>query len=165
MDHNVSDIDRFLAGARKVAKTVPYCWLATKDEAKHIAARPMGRIPTGVDEDEWLVRFITDRRSRKASDIRRTSDVVLIFQRAADDAYVMLSGAAELRENASNDGRYWKDAYNVYFPTEQDLANAAFIEVEIKRMELWIGGVTPEPFGLRPTVLERVSGGEWRLVS
>jgi hypothetical protein len=45
------------------------------------------------------------------------------------------------------------------------LANAAFIEVEIKRMELWIGGVTPEPFGLRPTVLERVSGGEWRLVS
>ena len=30
-------------------------------------------------------------------------------------------------------------------------------------MELWIRGVTPEPFGLRATVLERDHGG-WRLV-
>jgi hypothetical protein len=30
-------------------------------------------------------------------------------------------------------------------------------------MELWIRGVTPEPFGLRATVLERDAGG-WRLV-
>jgi hypothetical protein len=30
-------------------------------------------------------------------------------------------------------------------------------------MELWIRGVTPEPFGLRPTILERDDGGGWRL--
>jgi hypothetical protein len=29
-------------------------------------------------------------------------------------------------------------------------------------MELWIRGVTPEPFGLLPTVLERDAGGGWR---
>jgi hypothetical protein len=31
-------------------------------------------------------------------------------------------------------------------------------------MELWIRGVTPEPFGMRPTTLERDAGGAWRLI-
>ena len=31
-------------------------------------------------------------------------------------------------------------------------------------MELWIRDVTPEPFGLRATVLERYAEG-WRLIS
>ena len=58
----------------------------------------------------------------------------------------------------------WKAAYNAYFPSEQDRANAAFVEVDIERMELWIRGVTPEPFGLRATVLAR-DGGGWRLIA
>lgn len=41
---------------------------------------------------------------------------------------------------------------------------ALFVEVAIERMELWIRGVTPEPFGTKPTVLEREGEG-WRLVS
>jgi len=32
-------------------------------------------------------------------------------------------------------------------------------------MELWIRGVTPEPFGLRATVLQRDTGGGWRLTA
>ena len=52
----------------------------------------------------------------------------------------------------------------LYFPTEQDRANAIFVEVDVERMELWIRGVTPEPFGLRATILERDAGRGWRLV-
>ncbi len=58
------------------------------------------------------------------------------------------------RAQSETRGR-WKAAYDVYFPSETDGANAIFVEVEIERMELWIRGVTPEPFGLRATVLER----------
>ncbi len=32
-------------------------------------------------------------------------------------------------------------------------------------MELWIRGVTPEPFGLRATVLERDASGGRRVVA
>jgi hypothetical protein len=32
-------------------------------------------------------------------------------------------------------------------------------------MELWIRGVTPEPFGLRATALERDADGGWRVVA
>jgi hypothetical protein len=38
------------------------------------------------------------------------------------------------------------------------------IEVEVARMELWIRGVTPEPFGPYPTILERDVEGAWRLL-
>ena len=71
-------------------------------------------------------------------------------------------GKAALHENASETRSRWKSAYDVYFPSETDRANAIFVEVEVERMELWIRGVTPEPFGLRATVLRRDAGG-WRL--
>jgi general stress protein 26 len=126
-------------------------------------ARPMGR----PNENDWTIRFLTfltDGRSRKASDIRRAGKVTVIFQHDADDAYVALIGAATLRESASEVRRRWKAAYNVYFPSEQDRANAAFVEIETERMELWIRGVTPEPFGLDTTTLERDASGNWRLI-
>lgn len=59
--------------------------------------------------------------------------------------------------------QFWKDDYNVYFPDEENRANATFVEVNVERMELWIRGVTPEPFGLHPTILERDTTATWRL--
>ena len=122
------------------------------------------RLPPEPGDDDWTIRFITDLRSRKASPIRRAGKVTLVIQRDAEDSFVALTRAARLREDASEIGRRWKDAYNRFFPTDADRANAAFLEVEAERMELWIRGVTPEPFGLRTTTLERDAAGAWRLI-
>jgi general stress protein 26 len=158
------EVSRLLAGAMRAIASVRYCWLATEGEAVGPKAmRPMGRLPPEPGDNDWTIRFVTDGRSRKASDIRRAGKVALIFQHDPDDAYINLTGLAKLREDASEVSRRWKDAYNRFFPTEADRAAAAFIEVEAERMELWIRGVTPEPFGLRPTTLERDAGGAWRL--
>lgn len=156
---------RFLTAAAKAITNIRYCWLATKVEAGRINARPMGRTPRDVDEDEWIIRFVTDGRSRKVSEILRAGDVAVIFQRDDDEAYLALTGSATLRTGASDDRRCWRESYNVYFPGEEDRRNAAFIEVQVDQMELWIRGVTPEPFGLRPTVLERDEAGRWRLIA
>jgi len=161
---NSVDVNRLLAGAAKTVAGERYCWLVTEAEAGGINARPMGRISHLPDGNDWTLRFITDGRSRKASDIRRADKVVAIFQREIDDAFVTLIGRAALREDAAEVRRHWKDAYNVYFPRAADRANAAFVEIEVERMALWIRGVTPEPFGLHPTVLERGAGGAWHLI-
>jgi general stress protein 26 len=95
--------------------------------------------------------------------MRRASEVSILFQHDPDLAFVTMIGKAALRENASETRDRWKPAYDVYFPSEADRANAIFVEVEVERMELWIRRVTPEPFGLRATVLERDAGG-WRLI-
>ncbi|MBV8103978.1 MAG: pyridoxamine 5'-phosphate oxidase family protein [Hyphomicrobiales bacterium] len=159
------EVSRLLAGAMKAIASVRYCWLATEAKAGGPnVIRPMGRLPPEPGDKEWTIWFVTDGRSRKASDIRRAGKVALIFQHDADDAFVALTGAAALQESASEVRRRWKDAYNRYFPTEADRAAAAFVEVEAERMELWIRGVTPEPFGLRATTLERDAAGAWRLI-
>jgi general stress protein 26 len=119
----------------------------------------MGRILAGED---WTVHFVTDLRSHKIVQIEQHPAVQLIFQDAAQDAFVVLEGSARLRSDAASITRLWKKSYALYFPTEQDRANAAFIEVEIGLMRLWIRGVTPEPFGLRTVVLERGGARSWR---
>ena len=125
--------------------------------------RPMGRVLNDPGEDQWKIRFLTDGRSHKAADMRRASEVSILFQHDPDLAFVTLIGKAKLHEDASETRDRWKSAYDVYFPSEADRANAIFVEVKVERMELWIRGVTPEPFGLRATVLERDAEG-WRLI-
>ena len=124
----------------------------------------MGRVLNDPDEDEWRIRFLTDGRSQKAADMRRASEVTILFQHDPDLAFVSLIGIAALHESKSETRGRWKAAYDVYFPSETDRRNAIFVEVEAQRMDLWIRGVTPEPFGLRATVLERDAGG-WRLIT
>jgi len=162
-EHPGLEVSRLLMGAAKTITATRYCWLTTTAENGGINARPMGRLLRDPIENGWTIRFILDGRSRKAFDIRRAPKISAIFQRDADEALVTLAGTAVLHEDAAQIRPHWKDAYNMYFPTEQDRANAALIEINSERMELWIRGVTPEPFGLQPTVLQRDAAGEWRL--
>jgi general stress protein 26 len=159
------DIGRLLAGAVKTIGSVRNCWLATAGGPAGSSFRPMGRLQRGADDDAWKIRFLTDGRSRKASEMRRKSEVAIIYQHDPDDAFVTLIGKATLLENASEDRKRWKGAYDAYFPSEVDRTNAIFVEVDVERMELWIRGVTPEPFGLQATVLERDGADSWRLIA
>jgi general stress protein 26 len=159
------DVTRLVAGAAKTVTRVRYCWLATASEAGPPRVRPMGRVLNDPGEDEWTIRFLTDGRSRKAADMRREGEVAIHFQHDPDLAFVTLIGKSALHDTASEVRERWKRAYDVYFPTEADRANAIFVQVEVERMELWIRDVTPEPFGLRATVLERDAGGGWRVIA
>ena len=130
----------------------------------------MGRLPPEPGDDAWAIRFITDGRSRKASDIRRGGKAALIFQFDADDAFVALSGAATLLEGEFEVRPRWKDAYDRFFPTELDRANAAFLRANAAFLKVEASGssfgfgVTPEPFGMQTTTLERDAAGAWRLI-
>jgi general stress protein 26 len=156
-----NEMTRLLEGAAKTMANVRYCWLATT--AGDIHARPMGRIPPEAGEDAIMVRFLADGRSGKVSQIGQNADVTAIFDDQPHDGYVTVAGRARLETDPSVVQRRWKRGYEAYFPTEADRVHALFIEVSIERMELWIRGVTPEPFGAEPTVLER-DGESWRLL-
>ena len=158
--HEVVKVDDLLAGAAKKIAIARYCWLVTQAETGSAHARPMGHIMPDNDEDAWTIWFIADGRSRKASDIRRTRRGEIIFQHDPSDAYAVLSGPATLLEGFEV-SRRWKRAYDAYVPDEQMRANAVFIKLRAERMELWIRGITPDPFGLKPTVVERGATGIW----
>jgi general stress protein 26 len=160
---DAAEVSRLFAGAAKTIEGERYCWLVTAAENGLANMRPMGRLMHDAGEDEWTIRFITDARTRKVAEMRRAGGVTIIFQHAPDDAYVTLIGTAILCESETEVRERWKNAYGAYFPTKQDRANAIFVKVDIERMELWIRGVTPEPYGMRATILERDAGCDWRL--
>jgi general stress protein 26 len=157
-----NEMTRLLDGAARTMASMRYCWLMTTAE-DGVHARPMGRIPAEAGEDALTVRFLADSRSRKAAEIRRCGKVTAIYEHQPSDGYVAVTGTAVLQDDPSVVCRRWKRGYEAYFPTEADRAHALFVDVSIERLELWIRGVTPEPFGAIPTVLERAGEG-WRLV-
>jgi general stress protein 26 len=156
-------LHELLAGAAKTMASVRYCWLVTTAADGAVHGRPMGRIPPDAGEEALTVRFLADGRSRKVSEIRQAAAITAIFENQPEDGYVTVTGRARLQDDPAVVQRRWKRGYNAYFASEADRAHALFVEVEIERMELWIRGVTPEPFGMSATVLEQ-DGDGWRLV-
>jgi general stress protein 26 len=159
------DVERLLAGAARAVRSVRYCWLVTACGADGVEARPMGRLLHDPGEHDWTLRFVTDGRSRKAAALGRDGRATLVFQDDPAEAYLTFAGRAVLRREAAEVRRRWQPGYDAYFPREEDRAAAVFVEIAVERMSLWIRGVTPEPFGLGTTTLERDSTGRWRLAA
>lgn len=158
-----TEADRVLEGAAALIAAAPYCWLVTPAADGRVSARPMGRISPHPQKTGWTLSFVTDGRSRKAAEMRRSSKATLIFQGNDEETYAALSGAAKLCDDRAETQRRWRADYDPYFPTDLDRENAAFVDVVVERMDLWIKGITPEPFGLSATILVRDENGGWRL--
>jgi general stress protein 26 len=165
LEREATTVESLLAGAARTIRAVRYCWLVTGAKDGFVNGRPMGRLLHEPGEDAWILRCVVNGRTRKVAEVERNAEVALIFQDDASDAYVMLAGTARLLRDEAEVGRHWRPAFAVYFPTAADRASAMFIEIKVARMELWIRGVTPEPFGLQATRLERDTSGGWRLLS
>jgi general stress protein 26 len=156
------DARRLLAGVEQIVERLPYCWLFSRTE-DGVRSRPMGRVLVWQGENAWTIRFVTDLRSGKVEEIRRSDQVTLIFQKDDEEADISLAGVARLIEAKRDIQALWNEtAYGRHFPTDDDRANAGFIEVKVTRMELWIRGLTAEPFGVRPTIVVRNADGDWR---
>ena len=159
------EVKGLLAWASKTMTKAPACGLVTSTADGGVDARPMGRLKPEAGDDEWLIRFITDARSHKAAEIKRAAKVAVIFEVPAENAFVTAVGRAAVKDSAADVRRLWKGAYDAFFPTDTDKANAIFVEIAAERLELWIKGVTAEPFAAYTTVLERGSAGDWRVVA
>jgi general stress protein 26 len=167
----MTDFDRddrvaeWLDAAARLWAATRYCWLATTDASGEAHLRPMGRTPPVRGDEAWRLRFIADGRTRKVADIARNAALSITAQRDADDAYLALRGKGEIGLGARRDARLWRDAYDAYFPGEDDREHAAFLEVRVDRIDLWMRSVTPEPFGLRAVTLTRDDAEVWRRIA
>lgn len=159
-----AQVNRLLEGAANAIASVRTCWLLTAAAGGSWHARPMGGLRRNLGMDDWRMRFVADGRSRKAREIHGADRVAAIFQQG-EDVFGTLVGVPSLRGDIPEAQLLLKKSFETYFPTGEDRANAAVIEIDIREMELWIRGITPEPFGLQPTRLERDASRAWHLIS
>ena len=108
--------------------------------------------------------FLTRSGSRKAREIGRTGRLSVLYQHDADDGYVTLIGRGVIVADRALLRARWQPAWNHFFPAGANDEISIFVQLEAERIELWVRGVTAEPFGARGAILERDPGQPWRLV-
>lgn len=155
-------LDRLLQAARDTIAAVPFVWVITAATEGAANARVVKAQPSRPGEDFWARWFLTPRIGRKADEIRQAGRVTLAYQHDSGEAFVAVSGAAELIDDRTEvDARFLGSAYD----DPEGLTRSSLIAVRVAatHLELHVRGVTAEPWGRGRTLLDRDSEGNWRL--
>lgn len=121
-------------------------------------------VQTSKLSEDWAVRFMTDRRSRKAHEIERTGRMTLVYQCDAPKSYVALVGHAKIVDDIEVKKAIWNPASYKWHPGGPTDPNVVLVDFIADRIELWSSahGVTPDPTkGLWAAALSRERDG-WR---
>ena len=164
MEAGSTSVERLLAAAVATMEKARYCWAMTVAEDGSVNARPMGPQKSPTSEDPFGILFLTRRGSRKALEIGRIGRLSVVYQHDADDCYVTLIGRGVIIADRALLRARWQPAWNQFFPAGADDETAIFVQLEADRIELWVRGATPEPFGTRGAIMERGPGQPWRMV-
>jgi len=108
--------DTLIATAREIMETARYCALITVDSKGRTHARTMDPFPP---DENMVVWFGTNSRSRKVAEIRGNRRVVLYYFDRESPAYVTISGSARLVNDPQDKARFWKDEWKAFYPDRE----------------------------------------------
>jgi len=147
--------------ARDTIDAVPSCLAITVDRQGDANARVVN--PSKLT-DQWTVRFMTDRRTRKIGEIERTGRMTLVYQHDAGGAYVTLVGRAAIIDDVDVKTAVWRPQSFKWHPGGPTDPNVVLVEFTAERIETWNSphNIVPDPSkGLWAAVLVR-DGCRWR---
>src|SRR5579863_7552367 len=130
-------VEEILGAVRDTLQRVPYCWAVTADARGGASARLVQPFFSKLDDDGWVVRFLTGRSSRKAVEIARSGRVSLAYQYDREQAGVTLVGAARIIDDRGYIHDNWRADWNLFFPTGPSDVNAVFVEVTAEGIEVF----------------------------
>jgi len=153
------DVDGLLQVARGIVGKVAMPVAITVGSEGEANARV---VQTSSLSDDWTVRFMTDRRSRKAQEIIRTGRMTLMYQCVEENSYVTLVGRAKVVDDVKVKEAIWKPASYKWHPGGPTDPNVVLIDFVADRIELWSSAheIVPDPSkGLWAAALSRRRGG------
>jgi len=156
-------VEHLLQVAEEITAKVPSCWAVTADQHGSANARVVQPFFSQLDQDGWVVRFLTSAKSRKAAEIASSGRMTLGYQYEPEQAYVTLAGAARIIADRGFLHDNWRAEWNVFFPKGPS-GDAVIVEVRVERIEMWnlARKIATPPDGLRAATLERAASGGWQ---
>lgn len=150
-----------LAVARETLCRTRYCFLISQGSSGWASARLVEPI---TDPDSFVLWIGTNPTLRKISEITSNPKVTLAFGNTSENANVVVYGTASIEGDAALRRKYWKGQWRLFFPNGPLSDDYVLIRVEALLIELmsFRRNVIPEPFGLRPVVLEKRKG-QWHV--
>ena len=108
--------EALISAAREIIATARYCALITVDSKGRIHARTMDPFPP---DENLVIWFGTNPKSRKVAEIRRHSRVTLYYFDRESPAYVTISGFARLVNKRAEKAKRWKDEWKAFYPDRE----------------------------------------------
>lgn len=144
--------------ARGIVAQVTWCFVITVGEGGEVNAR---LIQIGALQEDWTVRFMTDRRCRKVAEMERTGRLTLAYQHDPDRAYVTLLGRPTIIHDVEVKRAAWKPETYRFHPGGPEDPNNVLVQLVTDRIELYSAahGITPFPRGFSAATLTRTEGG------
>ena len=122
--------------------------LTTVSRAGYIHSRPMATQEREPGMDLW---FVTAIDTEKVNEIKANPKVGVLYYRDADNAYISLSGDAEILQDRALIESKWKEDWKIWFPEGPDQDNVALIKVTPHEAEYW------EPQGGKLTIMFKMA--------
>ena len=163
MQFEAQTVEQILLVARDTIAKVPNCWVVTADQRGGANARVVQPFFSQLDQDGWVVRFLTSGRSRKAAEIASSGRISLGYQYDPEQACVTLVGAASIIVDRGYLHDNWRTEWNTFFPKGPSDVDAVIVEVAVERIEMWnlARGIAAH-HGLRAATLLRAASGGWQ---
>ncbi|HEX3535688.1 MAG TPA: pyridoxamine 5'-phosphate oxidase family protein [Stellaceae bacterium] len=157
----VTRVNQLLAAASRAMAEVPFCWVITPAaDGVGAHARAVKDQKGDTETNPWTRWFLARRVSRKVAEIRRVGRATLAYQHESGNAYVTISGRADvIDERSAVESRFHPSNEQEASVMPQLLA----VRVTADHLELHVRGVTAEPWGQGRTFLDRAADGSWRL--
>jgi general stress protein 26 len=157
-------VEQILLAAKDITAKVSNCWVATADQRGGANARIVQPFFSQLDQDGWIVRFLTSGKSRKAAEIASSGRISLGYQYDLEQAYVTLVGEAKIIDDRGYLKDNWRIEWNVIFPGGPSDLDAVIVEVTVERIEMWnlARRIAAPPNGVRAATLQRIAS-VWQL--
>ncbi len=123
--------EELIAAAREIIATARYCALITVDSKGRAHARTMDPFPP---DENLVVWFGTNPKSRKVAEIRRHRRVTLYYFDRESPAYVTINGFARPVNNRAEKAKRWKDEWKAFYPDREQ--GYLLIAVTPKELEI-----------------------------
>lgn len=104
---------KLIETAKKIITDAKTCALITIDNEGIPRARAMDGF---APEENLTIWFGTNSRSRKVAQIKKDPRVTLYYFDSDASSYVLIHGIAQLVSNPEAKEKYWKDAWEVFYP-------------------------------------------------
>lgn len=160
-----TDIGFLLDVAQQTVAAAGCASLITVDEAGLPSSRAVAAFPPDAAFSRIVVG--TDTGSRKTTHVQNNPHVVLSYIDMQNRGYVTVIGEAHFDDLVEEKKRYWTERFIAFFPDGPDSGGYRLMVVVPDRLEIRSFGlkVAEEPTRWSPVILERGTGGQWRLVA
>jgi len=119
----------------KVLRAIDTCMLATRGEDGEVHARPMSN--NGQVEWDGSSWFFAPADGRLIAEIRWDAHTVAMYRAEDRFAWVSLSGAAEIVDDADAKRRNWLPELDRWFPGGPEDPSVALIRVDATAAQWW----------------------------